>query len=344
MKHVIGIGMLLCLSLSPVACSTDGDNGSAADGRPDAGTSISAPSGAGDGPGDQAPPAALTPAETGAVDGGVPLGNLVARVNGEGIPLAEFQRQVFAAQHYYVEQGLDPNTEDGQRQLLFLRRQVLNDMINQVLIEQAAAEWGITATVDELSARMKEYVDEFGGDEAFEASLAAEGTTRAEIEAMERSAIIGEKMLERITADVVSERVEAAHVRHILCDEAADCDAALERLAAGERFDVVARELSKDEASAERGGDLDWIARGMVPSQAFEDAVFALGPGQRSGTVATEYGYHVIEILERDDERVLSAAQVSSLREKQLMEWLAQRRAESAIDVFVDDLADVVEP
>jgi foldase protein PrsA len=270
-------------------------------------------------------------------------GDLVATVNGEGIPLALFQRQVFAAQHYYVEQGLDPNTEEGQRQLLSIRRQQLDDMIDEVLIEQAAAQLGVTVTAQELDQRMALYVEQFGSEAAFEDSLSQTGSTRDEIRDMERSAAIGDKMMEHITSGDTSQTAEAAHVRHILCATAADCDKAAARLAAGEDFATVAEDVSVDTSTSQRGGDLDWIVRGLTPSQTFEDAIFSLPVGQISQPVTTEFGTHIIEVLERDRERPLSEQQQSDLRSKQLMDWLAKRRAESKIEIYVDDLADVAQ-
>lgn len=99
--------------------------------------------------------------------------------------------------------------------------------------------------------------------------------------------------------------VVEAHLRHVVVawrgawrsvavrtrEEArARVEQALARLAAGEDFAVVARELSDDPASA----DLGVVAPGqLVP--AFEAAAFALAPGQRSAVVETPYGFHVIE-------------------------------------------------
>jgi parvulin-like peptidyl-prolyl isomerase len=288
---------------------------------------------------------AATEGESSDADSAAPAeqGDLVATVNGEGITLADFQSQVFTTQRFYVDQGVDPNTEDGQRQLLFVRRQVLADMINQVLIEQEAAALGVSATDDEVAERLAGYVEQFGSEEKLEESLAETGTTRTEIEAMERSAIVGQKMLEQITADLPTQGVESVHARHILCSDADDCETALARLQEGEDFADVATEVSIDSSSVERGGDLDWIARGTQPSQRLEEALFSLEPGAVSDVIETEYGFHVIEVLEVDDARELSADQLQTMREKALMDWLAERRAAAEIEIFVEDLADAVE-
>ncbi len=69
-------------------------------------------------------------------------------------------------------------------------------------------------------------------------------------------------------------------------------------------FSVLARLYSDDEATAKRGGELGFMGRGaLVPE--FADAAFALSePGKVSRIVETEFGYHIIQLIERRDDRV----------------------------------------
>jgi len=70
-----------------------------------------------------------------------------------------------------------------------------------------------------------------------------------------------------------------------------------QRIIAGEDFATIAREESDDHASASNGGDLGWSAPDSY-SGAFEDALRALAPGDLSSPVHTEFGWHLIELLE----------------------------------------------
>ena len=72
------------------------------------------------------------------------------------------------------------------------------------------------------------------------------------------------------------------------------------RAAAGEDFPGLASTFSQDQGSAQRGGDLGFFGRGAMVGE-FEDAAFALQPGEVSPVVETEFGFHVIKVEERRD-------------------------------------------
>ena len=105
------------------------------------------------------------------------------------------------------------------------------------------------------------------------------------------------------------ERPEQRHARHVLlkvpagageADKRAVHDLAasvLERAKKGEDFAALARSMSQDTVSAAQGGDLGWFGRGSMVKP-FDDAVFATAPGQLAPVVETEYGFHVLQVLE----------------------------------------------
>ncbi len=105
---------------------------------------------------------------------------------------------------------------------------------------------------------------------------------------------------------------EMIRVRHILIKTEASAPEAekkkakekaeeiLKKLKGGEDFAKTAAEVSEDPGTKDKGGDLDFFPRGsMIP--AFEEAAFALKPGEISGVVETDYGYHIIKMEEKKD-------------------------------------------
>jgi peptidyl-prolyl cis-trans isomerase C len=89
---------------------------------------------------------------------------------------------------------------------------------------------------------------------------------------------------------------EAVHVRHILVESEAEARNLLLSALAGDDFAELAAKSSKDQGSAEKGGDLGWIEKGdTVP--VFEQAAFSARKGSFAGPIKSEYGWHVIQVL-----------------------------------------------
>ena len=78
----------------------------------------------------------------------------------------------------------------------------------------------------------------------------------------------------------------------------AKAEEVLTKLRAGGDFNALAKEVSADPSNRDKGGDLGWFGRGMMVKP-FEDAAFALKPGELSGVVETQFGYHIIKLDER---------------------------------------------
>ncbi len=103
---------------------------------------------------------------------------------------------------------------------------------------------------------------------------------------------------------------ERVHARHILLATANKSDAEkakikakaedlLKQLRAGADFAQIAEKNSEDPGSATKGGDLSWVVRGQMVKE-FEDATFALKPKEISNIITTQYGFHIIQVLERE--------------------------------------------
>jgi peptidyl-prolyl cis-trans isomerase D len=125
------------------------------------------------------------------------------------------------------------------------------------------------------------------------------------------------------------EQVRASHI--LVKTEGKDDAAAkakaedlLKQARAGADFAELARKNSEDEASAKNGGDLDYFGKGrMVPE--FDAAVFAMTPGQISDLVKTQYGYHIIKLVDKKPATTRSLAEVR----QQLNDQLAYQRAQA---------------
>ena len=138
---------------------------------------------------------------------------------------------------------------------------------------------------------------------------------------------------------------EQRHSAHILIEvsDTQDDAAALakitalkQRIDAGETFDAVAKSDSEDLGSAETGGDLGVNGKGVFAT-AFEDALFSMNKGEVSEPVRTEFGYHLIKLLDISSKEAPALAQVR----EQLTDDLVSQKVEAVYVEKLETLADV---
>jgi peptidyl-prolyl cis-trans isomerase D len=144
------------------------------------------------------------------------------------------------------------------------------------------------------------------------------------------------------------EQVRASHI--LLKTEGKD-EAAVRKTAedllkqakGGADFAQLATKHSEDEGSAKKGGDLDYFGRGqMVPE--FEQAAFALEPGQISDLVKTQYGFHIIKVVDKKAASTRSLEEVRAQIGEQLRFQKAQEYVTNqarSLDEHIDDAADL---
>jgi peptidyl-prolyl cis-trans isomerase D len=125
------------------------------------------------------------------------------------------------------------------------------------------------------------------------------------------------------------EQVRASHI--LLKTEGKD-DAAvkakiedlLKQARAGADFAELAKKYSEDEGSAKNGGDLDYFQRGRMVAE-FDQVAFSMQPGQISDPVKTQYGYHIIKLVDKKPATTKTLAEVR----QQLADQLAYERAQA---------------
>ncbi|MEX2273202.1 MAG: peptidyl-prolyl cis-trans isomerase [Vicinamibacterales bacterium] len=144
---------------------------------------------------------------------------------------------------------------------------------------------------------------------------------------------------------------EQMRASHILLktegkDEAAvrkQAEDVLAKLNAGADFAALAKQYSEDEVSNAKGGDLDFFGRNAMVKE-FEDAAFALEPGQTSGIVKTPYGFHIIRATGKRAATTQPFELVSAQIQEQLKWERAQQevqRVAQELDKDIDDPADI---
>ena len=140
--------------------------------------------------------------------------------------------------------------------------------------------------------------------------------------------LLDQKVQKKIYADTPVEQ-EEVWARHILVTTEEEAKKVKDRLNAGESWNSIAAEVSLDTSNKDNGGDLGWFAHGRMV-KAFEDAAFALQPGQISDPIQTDFGWHIIQVVGREV-RPLSEADYQYAQQTAYSDWLTAAKAEMKI-------------
>jgi parvulin-like peptidyl-prolyl isomerase len=260
---------------------------------------------------------------------------LAAIVNQQPIYLEDYERELAAYERALALEGYDLESDEAKAELIQIRGDLLESMIEMKLIEQAAEELGIALSDDEIQAQVTEDVESGGGEEALGEWLEATGQTREEYTAAVRDALLVQKVLEAVTE--VPTETEQIRLLQIVLDSEVEAQQAREAIDSGAEFGVVAKERSLDEFSREQGGDLGWLPRGVL-EPTLEDVAFSLEPGSVSQPISAPDGYwYILHVAERDESRPLTADVLMELRFAAFKQWLQDRLESAEVQRFLGD-------
>jgi peptidyl-prolyl cis-trans isomerase C len=303
-----------------------------------------------------APPASATPGAPEApkaLPAQIPA--VVARVNGETIQKWEFDD---AVRRMEARAG-SPVPSEKRDELL---RGVLDQLVAYHLIAQESRARKMGPSDADIDARIAQIKGSFPNEDAFQKGIAAQGLSIDQLRAQARMSLEVSKFLEAEVASKVAvtdteidafykqnldrfKQGETVHARHILIGMPQNpppetkkqarqaAQAVVAQLKRGVPFEDVAKKVSSDTGSAQNGGDLGFFPKGQM-TPAFEEAAFALKPGQTSGLVETPFGFHIIRVVERRDARTAPFEEVSG----QIKEFLTQGQREKKLDEFVTQI------
>ena len=256
------------------------------------------------------------------------IDRIVAVVDDEAI----FESDVETAMRQAMIQRGQTSIVPSQHDTLFM--DALEILINDRLVIAQANRLGIDVPFSDVEAEVNKALDEnrkaLGGEDAFEAQLAAEGLTLEELKRMYRVQIKNRMLVERVLRkDMAREHAEPTEAElHALFEERkselpqrpevarlqtifigfetstgassasrAKIEALRARIVAGEDFGEVAKKESED-PSAPLGGDLGYLHPKDLREPAFANAVGSLKVGEVSQPILTVYGYHLIQITD----------------------------------------------
>lgn len=270
----------------------------------------------------------------------------VAVVNGHTVTQDDLNKRLKIFELFFKQ----PMTDTGAKQ------QVLDQMVRDRLIRDQAAAAGVNVTDDQVESEMGRFLgaldNQYAGRDEVNKRLSELGLTNDQIAAFLKDFLVGQGMVEKKKAEVqvtddelrafynekkdslytyTEEVTRAAHVL-VPLDQADKAEEIAAKAKAGGNFAELAKLYSVDEGTAKLGGDLGYFTRETMVKE-FADAAFSIEPGRTSDPVQTEFGWHIIAVLDRQPAGLLTFEKVqddvknralADKQEKAYEQWLVQ--------------------
>ncbi len=266
--------------------------------------------------------------------------HLIAQVNGEQIPIEEFDREL-------KEMILEPGSEAKGAVLGNLREAYLDQVIERKILVQEARRRGIKVLPEELNQAIAEIKMDYPG-EGFGEKLGLKGMTLEEWKVRLEEKLLAEKVIqsafhlpEKINGKEalqyyqdhrssfqVAEKVRA---RQIVVADGEEAIQILKRLKKGASFEKLALEKSEGPEKVQ-GGDLGYFSPGEKPTEF--DYVFSMEVGAISEVIKSPYGYHIFKLEEKIEPRQIpfEEARLGILQE------LGRKKAEENYQKWLEGL------
>ena len=305
---------------------------------------------------------ALTPAQE-IVD------EIIAKINGEILTLSEFDEVMANIEPQIREQLAKLSQADRIRELAKIRKQIMDQLIDEKLVLQEAKRFKIQVDKDDLAAQVEAAYGNvrarFPNEEDFNKVLKTQNVTAEELrlrysQQIEKQLMVRELVLRRIRPkvevaeqDIVqyyeknseafsqAEEVQIRLIQIVFPANASDeekankkeeIDELWAKAKSGYNFDTLARQFSEG-PSARNGGDLGFFKRGTLRPE-FDKAAFALAVGEISDIITTDEGYHIIML--EDKKEVLSKSLIEV--KDQIREELTQKKVEEKYIQMIESL------
>lgn len=279
--------------------------------------------------------------------------DVVATVNGNDITVKQFQSTLAlykqSLESMYGSTIWDTEVEEGVKYKDKFKDIMLDQMIDiEAVCEQARKE-KLVPTTEEVDKAFDDLKKNIDADKEYKNELKEMGIDDTYLRNQQEQDLIIQKYKEnfdknvKITdeemkkyydehkKDYYKDEVKASHILISTVDDNGKplseakkkeakkkAEEVLKKAKSGEEFSELAKEYSDDPGSAANGGDLGYFTKGQMV-QPFEEAAFSLKPGEISGLVESEYGYHIIKVYDKIDKQ-LSFDEVKDQIKNTLME------------------------
>ncbi len=280
---------------------------------------------------------------------------VVATINGENVTGPELEEAV-----RNVEAQAGAPVPADQRDRVY--RDLLERLVGYKVLAQEVKARNLVIDNAQVEGQIAEIRKQFPSEQVFAQQLKQRQMTLDKLRADTRRDMAVSKLIENAIADKIGvtpeqvaefhkqnpdkfkqpERVRASHILLSFPQNAdaaakaqvrAKAEAVLKDVKAGKDFAALAKAHSQDPGSAANGGDLGLFPQGQMVGP-FNDAAFSLAVGATSELVETQFGYHIIRVVEKQPARDVSLDEVRG----ELVQFLEQQNRQQQTEAFVNGL------
>ncbi len=255
-------------------------------------------------------------------------------VDSQTVTMGRFHQHVEAMKNFFTSQlKTDFSTDEGKAMLDEIEANVKEKLQKEALIASLCQQMGVTVTDSDVEAEFQNYVKQMGGKEsdAIDAFNQQFGWgDKATIKELAIKPYVESKKLQ--------EKVQNSDEYKAFARQRAE-DVLKQVKENPDKFADLAQQYSDDAQSASTGGELGYFPRGtMIP--AFEDAAFALQPGEISGLVETDYGYHIIRVNAKENKPNDSGETVEQVDASHILfayfdSWLKEKEKDAKVSSWM---------
>ena len=236
-------------------------------------------------------------------------------------------------------------------------QQVLDTLVIKKIIQLEAKKQNIKVTKDEIQAEIDKTIENFGSEEAYKNALEYYGITEDRLKEDIELNLYVNKLLEpkiKITENEMKnyfeenkddfKQEEQVKASHILVDDEETAKEIKQKLDNGEDFAELAKKYSTDPTTKDKGGDLGYFTKGKMEKE-FENAAFSLKVGEISNPVKTQYGYHIIKVVDKKEGKEANYEESKDEIKEKLFEeklpdayqsWIEEKMKEYNVQTFLN--------
>ncbi|WP_249745486.1 peptidylprolyl isomerase [Mesobacillus boroniphilus] len=233
---------------------------------------------------------------------------------------------------------------------------ILDSLITNKVIEMEASKEKVKVTGNEIDEELTKLQESYGGEEAFASALEQNQVSMDRIREDIEIYLLAEKMIGS-SIDVTEEEMKTyfeenkdtfdqkqqVNASHILVEDEATAKKVREELDNGKDFAELAKEYSTDTSNADNGGDLGYFGKGEMAEE-FESAAFGMEVNAISEPVKTEFGYHIIKVIDKkaaksavydDHKEEIKELLFDQKIQSEYAGWLEEKKAEYEIKSYL---------